>query len=95
MSLLNASLTAQLSELLKKMVSKIEIVSYVDNSETSQKVKSLLEEVSQQSDKISISEVNNNKISNVKRKPSFELRRKLDNPVNGESTVSISLRDCL
>ena len=42
MSLLNASLTAQLSELLKKMVSKIEIISYVDNSETSQKVKSCL-----------------------------------------------------
>ncbi|RFT36984.1 alkyl hydroperoxide reductase subunit F, partial [Bifidobacteriaceae bacterium NR015] len=90
MSLLNASLTAQLSELLKKMVSKIEIISYVDNSETSQKVKALLEEVSQQSNKISISEVNNNEISNVKRKPSFELRRKLDNPVNGESTVSVS-----
>ena len=90
MSLLNASLTAQLSELLKKMVSKIEIVSYVDNSETSQKVRALLEEVSQQSNKISIVEVNNNGIDNSKRKPSFELRRKLDNPVNGESTVSVS-----
>ena len=90
MSLLNASLTAQLSELLKKMVSKIEIVSYVDNSETSQKVRALLEEVSQQSNKISIVEVNNNEINNSKRKPSFELRRKLDNPVNGESTVSVS-----
>ncbi|WP_246906039.1 alkyl hydroperoxide reductase subunit F [Gardnerella vaginalis] len=90
MSLLNASLTAQLSELLKKMVSKIEIVSYVDNSETSQKVRALLEEVSQQSNKISIVEVNNNEIDNSKRKPSFELRRKLDNPVNGESTVSVS-----
>lgn len=90
MSLLNASLTAQLSELLKKMVSKIEIVSYVDNSETSQKVRALLEEVSQQSNKISIVEVNNNEINNSKRKPSFELRRKLDNSVNGESTVSVS-----
>jgi alkyl hydroperoxide reductase, F subunit len=90
MSLLNASLTAQLSELLKKMVSKIEIVSYVDNSETSQKVRALLEEVSQQSNKISIVEVNNNEIDNSKRKPSFELRRKLDNSVNGESTVSVS-----
>ncbi|MFP1695731.1 alkyl hydroperoxide reductase subunit F [Gardnerella greenwoodii] len=90
MSLLNASLTAQLSELLKKMVSKIEIVSYVDNSETSQKVRALLEEVSQQSNKISIVEVNNNEIDNSKRKPSFELRRKLDNSANGESTVSVS-----
>ncbi|EIK87592.1 alkyl hydroperoxide reductase subunit [Gardnerella vaginalis 6119V5] len=90
MSLLNASLTAQLSELLKKIVSKIEIVSYVDNSETSQKVRALLEEVSQQSNKISIVEVNNNEINNSKRKPSFELRRKLDNSVNGESTVSVS-----
>lgn len=90
MSLLNASLTAQLSELLKKMVSKIEIVSYVDNSETSQKVRALLEEVSQQSNKISIIEVNNNEINNSKRKPNFELRRKLDNSVNGESTVSVS-----
>ncbi|MFP1676888.1 alkyl hydroperoxide reductase subunit F [Gardnerella sp. Marseille-Q9691] len=90
MSLLNASLTAQLSELLKKMVSKIEIVSYVDNSETSQKVRALLEEVSQQSNKISIVEVNNNETNNSKRKPSFELRRKLDNSVNGESTVSVS-----
>ncbi len=90
MSLLNASLTAQLSELLKKMVSKIEIVSYVDNSETSQKVRALLEEVSQQSNKISIVEVNNNEINNSKRKPSFELRRKLDNSANGESTVSVS-----
>ena len=90
MSLLNASLTAQLSELLKKMVSKIEIVSYVDNSETSQKVRALLEEVSQQSNKISIVEVNNNEINNSKRKPNFELRRKLDNSVNGESTVSVS-----
>ncbi len=90
MSLLNASLTDQLSELLKKMVSKIEIVSYVDNSETSQKVRALLEEVSQQSNKISIVEVNNNEINNSKRKPSFELRRKLDNSVNGESTVSVS-----
>lgn len=90
MSLLNASLTAQLSELLKKMVSKIEIVSYVDNSETSQKVRALLEEVSQQSNKISIVEVNNNETNNSKRKPSFELRRKLDNSANGESTVSVS-----
>lgn len=90
MSLLNASLTAQLSELLKKMVYKIEIVSYVDNSETSQKVRALLEEVSQQSNKISIVEVNNNETNNSKRKPSFELRRKLDNSVNGESTVSVS-----
>lgn len=90
MSLLNASLTAQLSELLKKIVSKIEIVSYVDNSETSQKVRALLEEVSQQSNKISIVEVNNNETNNSKRKPSFELRRKLDNSVNGESTVSVS-----
>ena len=72
MSLLNASLTAQLSELLKKMVSKTEIVSHVDNSETSQKVRALLEEVSQQSNKISIVEVNNNEIDNSKRKPSFE-----------------------
>ncbi|WP_421775916.1 alkyl hydroperoxide reductase subunit F [Gardnerella sp. KA00288] len=90
MSLLNASLTAQLSELLKKMVSKIEIVSYVDNSETYQKVRALLEEVSQQSNKISIVEVNNNETNNSKRKPSFELRRKLDNSANGESTVSVS-----
>ena len=72
------------------MVSKIEIVSYVDNSETSQKVRALLEEVSQQSNKISIVEVNNNETNNSKRKPSFELRRKLDNSANGESTVSVS-----
>lgn len=39
---------------------------------------------------ISIVEVNNNEIDNSKRKPSFELRRKLDNSANGESTVSVS-----
>ena len=56
MSLLNTSLTNQLAELLKKMVLPVELVAYTDNSETSQKVRALLNEVSQQSNKINIIE---------------------------------------
>ena len=76
MSLLNASLTAQLSELLKKMVSPVELVAYTDDSETSQKVRALLNEVSQQSSKISIVEGEQaaNQYGTI-RKPSFVIRR--------------------
>lgn len=76
MSLLNASLTSQLAELLKKMVLPVELVAYTDNSETSQKVRALLNEVSQQSSKISIveGEQEANKTDTI-RKPSFVIRR--------------------
>ena len=92
MSLLNASLTAQLAELLKKMVSPVELVAYTDNSETSQKVRALLNEVSQQSSKISI--VEGEQVANqygTIRKPSFVIRRaESKNSNNQENEVFVT-----
>ena len=92
MSLLNASLTAQLAELLKKMVSPVELVAYTDNSETSQKVRALLNEVSQQSSKISI--VEGEQVANqygTIRKPSFVIRRaESKNSNNQENEVLVT-----
>ena len=92
MSLLNASLTAQLSELLKKMVSPVELVAYTDDSETSQKVRALLNEVSQQSSKISIVEGEQaaNQYGTI-RKPSFVIRRaESKNSNNQENEVFVT-----
>lgn len=92
MSLLNTSLTAQLSELLKKMVSPVELVAYTDDSETSQKVRALLNEVSQQSSKISIVEGEQaaNQYGTI-RKPSFVIRRaESKNSNNQENEVFVT-----
>ncbi len=92
MSLLNASLTTQLAELLKKMVSPVELVAYTDDSETSQKVRALLNEVSQQSSKISIVEGEQaaNQYGTI-RKPSFVIRRaESKNSNNQENEVFVT-----
>lgn len=92
MSLLNTSLTNQLAELLKKMVSPVELVAYTDNSETSQKVRALLNEVSQQSSKISIVEGKQavNQTGTI-RKPSFVIRRvEAQNSQNEENEVFVT-----
>lgn len=92
MSLLNTSLTNQLAELLKKMVSPVELVAYTDNSETSQKVRALLNEVSKQSSKISI--VEGKQVVNQTgaiRKPSFVIRRvEAQNSQNEENEVFVT-----
>ena len=92
MSLLNTSLTAQLAELLKKMVLPVELVAYTDNSETSQKVRALLNEVSQQSNKISIIEGEQAvKQTGTIRKPSFIIRRaESKNSKNQENEVFVT-----
>lgn len=91
MSLLNTSLTAQLSELLKKMVLPVELVPYLDDSDTSQKVNALLKEVSQQRNKINIIESNNNNRTNSVRVPSFIIRRaESQNNGNKPSEVAVT-----
>ena len=92
MSLLNTSLTNQLAELLKKMVLPVELVAYTDNSETSQKVRALLNEVSQQSNKISIIEGEQAvKQTGTIRKPSFIIRRaESKNSKNQENEVFVT-----
>ena len=90
MSLLNTSLTAQLAELLKKMVLPVELVAYTDNSETSQKVRALLNEVSQQSNKISIIEGEKNDNSNSIRVPSFVIRRKTKQNKSDDDNVYVT-----
>lgn len=92
MSLLNTSLTNQLAELLKKMVLPVELVAYTDDSETSQKVRALLNEVSQQSSKISIVEGKQavNQTGTI-RKPSFVIRRvEAQNTQNEENKVFVT-----
>lgn len=90
MSLLNTSLTNQLAELLKKMVLPVELVAYTDNSETSQKVRALLNEVSQQSNKISIIEGEKNDNSNSIRVPSFVIRRKTKQNKGDDDNVYVT-----
>ena len=92
MSLLNTSLTNQLAELLKKMVLPVELVAYTDNSETSQKVRALLNEVSQQSNKINIIEGEQAvKQTGTIRKPSFIIRRaESKNSKNQENEVFVT-----
>lgn len=90
MSLLNTSLTAQLAELLKKMVLPVELVAYTDNSETSQKVRALINEVSQQSNKISIIEGEKNDNSNSIRVPSFVIRRKTKQNKSDDDNVFVT-----
>ena len=90
MSLLNTSLTAQLAELLKKMVLPVELVAYTDNSETSQKVRALINEVSQQSNKISIIEGEKNDNSNSIRVPSFVIRRKTKQNKGDDDNVYVT-----
>ncbi|RFD78277.1 alkyl hydroperoxide reductase subunit F [Gardnerella vaginalis] len=92
MSLLNTSLTAQLAELLKKMVLPVELVAYTDNSETSQKVRALINEVSQQSNKINIIEGEQAvKQTGTIRKPSFIIRRaESKNSKNQENEVFVT-----
>lgn len=90
MSLLNTSLTNQLAELLKKMVLPVELVAYTDNSETSQKVRALLNEVSQQSNKINIIEGEKNDNSNSIRVPSFVIRRKTKQNKSDDDNVFVT-----
>lgn len=90
MSLLNTSLTAQLAELLKKMVLPVELVAYTDNSETSQKVRALINEVSQQSNKINIIEGEKNDNSNSIRVPSFVIRRKTKQNKSDDDNVYVT-----
>lgn len=54
MSLLDSNLTTQLAGLLTKMVNPINLVAYVDSSKNSQKVIELLNEVADQSSKITV-----------------------------------------
>lgn len=54
MTLLDSNLTTQLAGLLEKMVNPINLVAYVDSSENSQKVIELLQEVANQSNKITV-----------------------------------------
>lgn len=93
MSLLNTSLTAQLAELLKKMVLPVELVAYTDNSDASEKINALLNEVAQQSSKISIVEgsVNDN-LYDVTRTPSFVIRRaeSQNNENSAENSVYVT-----
>lgn len=92
MSLLNTSLTDQLAQLLKKMVSPVEIVAYLDDSETSQKVSNLLKEVSLQSEKISVIDGGKAGIScNIMRKPSFVIRStESQNNQNKENNIEVT-----
>lgn len=80
MTLLDSNLTTQLAGLLEKMVNPINLVAYVDSSENSQKVIELLQEVANQSNKITI--IKDDK-SSTKRIPSFSI-------TNPQNNVSVS-----
>jgi NADH-dependent peroxiredoxin subunit F len=80
MSLLDSNLTTQLAGLLTKMVNPINLVAYVDSSKNSQKVIELLNEVADQSSKITVIEGDK---SRVNRKPSFAV-------LNPQTNVSVS-----
>ena len=80
MSLLDSNLTTQLSGLLTKMVNPINLVAYVENDENSQKVIELLNEVADQSSKITVIKGDKN---SANRKPSFEV-------LNPQTNVSVS-----
>lgn len=80
MTLLDSNLTTQLAGLLEKMVNPINLVAYVDSSENSQKVIELLQEVANQSNKITV--IKGDK-SSTKRIPSFSI-------TNPQNNVSVS-----
>lgn len=80
MSLLDSNLTTQLAGLLTKMVNPINLVAYVENDENSQKIIELLNEVADQSSKITVIEGDK---SRANRKPSFEV-------LNPQTNVSVS-----
>lgn len=80
MSLLDSNLTTQLAGLLTKMVNPINLVAYVDSSKNSQKVIELLNEVADQSSKITVIKGDKN---SANRKPSFEV-------LNPQTNVSVS-----
>lgn len=80
MTLLDSNLTTQLAGLLEKMVNPINLVAYVDSSENSQKVIELLQEVANQSNKITV--IKDDK-SSMKRIPSFSI-------TNPQNNVSVS-----
>ena len=80
MSLLDSNLTTQLAGLLTKMVNPINLVAYVENDENSQKVIELLNEVADQSSKITVIKGDKN---NANRKPSFAV-------LNPQTNVSVS-----
>lgn len=80
MSLLDSNLTTQLAGLLTKMVNPINLVAYVENDENSQKVIELLNEVADQSSKITVIKGDKN---SANRKPSFEV-------LNPQTNVSVS-----
>lgn len=80
MTLLDSNLTTKLAGLLEKMVNPINLVAYVDSSENSQKVIELLQEVANQSNKITV--IKDDK-SSTKRIPSFSI-------TNPQNNVSVS-----
>ncbi len=80
MTLLDSNLTTQLAGLLQKMVNPINLVAYVENDENSKKVIELLQEVANQSNKITVIEGNK---SSTNRRPSFEV-------LNPQNNVSVS-----
>lgn len=80
MTLLDSNLTTQLAGLLEKMVNPINLIAYVDSSENSQKVIELLQEVANQSNKITV--IKDDK-SSTKRIPSFSI-------TNPQNSVSVS-----
>lgn len=80
MTLLDSNLTTQLAGLLEKMVNPINLVAYVDSSENSQKVIELLQEVANQSNKITV--IKDDK-SSTKRIPSFSI-------TNPQNNISVS-----
>lgn len=80
MSLLDSNLTTQLAGLLTKMVNPINLVAYVENDKNSQKVIELLNEVADQSSKITVIKGDKN---SANRKPSFEV-------LNPQTNVSVS-----
>lgn len=85
MTLLDSNLTTQLAGLLEKMVNPINLVAYVDSSENSQKVIELLQEVANQSNKITV--IKDDK-SSTKRIPSFSI-------TNPQNNVSVSFAGLL
>ena len=80
MTLLDSNLTTQLAGLLEKMVNPINLVAYVDSSENSQKVIELLQEVANQSNKITV--IKGDK-SSQNRTPSFSI-------TNPQNNISVS-----
>lgn len=78
MAILDNALIEQLKQLLKNIQQPIELVRYVDNSEVSQKIKELLNEIAQQSALVTVVEADP---SAAQRVPSFIIRRVNDTQV--------------